>query len=110
MPQLQSIEPVEIKLPSSTEADPAIVKVVPITAGDMTKVKNTDQSEVVWELLAVAIREWNFLDKEGKPEAITPDSVRRLSALDFTEIITKIGLNANLDEIKKKSDIAPSQS
>jgi hypothetical protein len=113
MPQLVSDELIELRLPSSTPNDPAIVKLQPLNAGEMAQLESfsdgqVDNTEFVWDIMARCIKEWNFVNKEGKVEPITNKSVRRLKPADFTAIIQEMNFSGTLsiEEEKKTNSIS----
>jgi hypothetical protein len=104
MPKLGQEKLVELKLPSSTDDDPAVVTVnTAIDAGQAEVLENSDQrSDAVFELLASLIKSWNFLGDDGKTAPITTANLRRLDVVDFKTITEAI-----FDRIKLELEVSP---
>lgn len=102
MPRFADIDLIEVKLPSSTVEDPAIVKLLRPTAGQIATLE-TSGKEAVFDIITSCIKEWNFLDKEGNIESITVDNVKRLSIADFTQIVKTLNIITETSVEEKKS-------
>lgn len=112
MPRLTTENIEEIELPSSTAEDKAIVHLnTHISTTDALKLGDAeDRSSAVIEMIADAIKSWNFVDADGNPEPITPDSVGRLHIGDFavlaerfTEAVEAVIGSAKLSISEKKA-------
>lgn len=105
MPKLGQSNIVELRLPSSTEDDPAIVKLdLNITGGQAEDLYDSDKkSGATFELIAQTIKEWNFTDADDKPVPITADNVRKLNVGDFKfiseQLFGLLGLQAEISAI-----------
>lgn len=93
MPALLSSNVIEIRLPSSTDDDPAIVKMDVTISGSqgLALADAKSKSDAMVNLIAKAISEWNFTTKEGIPEPITEQTVSRLCMEDFTALAERLG-------------------
>ena len=103
MPILGQEKLIEVRLPSSTDEDPAIVTVnVKIHAGQAEVLENSDdRADAVFELMATLVKSWNFTDAGGRQAEITPQSLRKLDVVDF-KILTETVFESIKDQIEIK--------
>jgi len=99
MPQLQSTEKItRFALPSTAHLednneDKAWVDldVGPLTANDVTYVdpSGTDV-EATFAMLAIRVKDWNYVDSQGNKLVINVDNIRRLDMSDYAFLAEKI--------------------
>lgn len=95
-----------INLPSSTEEDPAYVKVYDsVVAGDYDDIDpNPDKPrDTMYAIYAKIIQEWNFKDENNVVYPITMDNCRLLKSDDLAAIREATSLSKQLDTLKKNS-------
>jgi hypothetical protein len=103
MPVLGDEKQVKITLPSSTPEEEAWVLLsTKMTAKDMLSMQ-TDAAgaETTWSVLAAAIKDWNFTDKEGNKSPITPENCSLIPSQDMVAITKALGFQDALDDAKK---------
>lgn len=112
MPILRSAEKLEqIFLPSTTDVEDinerawVTMDISPRKIADMENSNLTaGEGAVVIGMIASRIREWNFTDSDGKPLAITYDTVKLLDFDDFNFLMEKIQkVEPSLTDDEKKT-------
>lgn len=81
-----------LTLPSSTDEDPSTVTVnLTITARQAVQISEVEnKTDAIVDLIAGAIKSWNFTDDDGSDAPITRETVDRLPLEDFIFIANKM--------------------
>jgi len=93
-----------LKLPSSKKGDEAWAEIYtsPV-GGDIISISMyaPDRGKMVIGAVLAAIKDWNFVDKDGKKAEINIDNVKRLDVADLFLISQESGMIEKYTEISK---------
>jgi len=102
MPRLAQEELVEYTLPSHSEEDPSSVTMnIRVTGDNVFTAKSMLEGPGTFNLLAKQIKRWDYTAEDGKPAAITPDTVSQMDFRDL-EFLSKI-ISQHIDDALKSA-------